>query len=47
MDDIGKEGREGGTQHSFILGGSAPRSNNIILCNFFFNGKDAPFTCVV
>ena len=36
MDDIKKEGREGGggTQHSFILGGSAPRSNNIILCNF-------------
>ena len=41
MDDIGKEGREGGTQHSFILGGSAPGSNNIILCNF--QQKRCPF----
>ena len=31
MDDIGKEG-EKDTQHSFVLGGSAPRSNTI--CNF-------------
>ena len=42
MDDIGKKGVGGGTQHSFVLGGSAPRYNTI--CNFQQKRSDScPF----